>query len=116
MNTKSIRSKTKKSPCEKYELSITNYVLDEKMPIPKEELLEHLKTCASCQGDLRNWRATYAAMRAQEYDARPEVKQKNEEFISKLTSGQMPSCKIGPDEHIVNIEDETGHPAGLVWH
>jgi hypothetical protein len=86
------------------------------MPIPKEELLEHLKTCSKCQSDLRNWQATYSTMRAQEYDARPEVKQRSEEFINQLTSGKLPSCKVGPDEYIVNIEDETGKPAGLVWH
>ena len=116
MKDKLIQNKTKKNHCEKYELAITNYVLGEKTFIPKEELLEHLKTCASCQGDFRNWQATYSTMRAKEYDSRPDVKQRSEEFISKLTSGQLPSCKVGPDEYIVNIEDETGHPAGLVWH
>jgi hypothetical protein len=73
-----------KSPCEKYELAITNYVIGEKIDIPQSELFEHLARCQSCQGDLRNWQATYGMMRAREYDSRPEVKQKSQTFIKEL--------------------------------
>jgi len=70
--------------CEKYELAITNFVLGEKMNIPEADLFNHLAQCKSCQGDLRNWRATHAMLCAKEYDSRPEIKQKNEAFIKNL--------------------------------
>ncbi len=121
---------SKTNPCEKYELAITNYVLGEKIDIPQQELFNHLAQCPSCQGDLRNWRATYATMRAKEYDAKPEVKQRTKAFIHELvTSKPIPAearlpksqrdvgqVKPLPDEVILDPEENIGYFAGVVWH
>lgn len=102
--------KTSKAGCEKYELAITNYVIGEKIDIPQTELFEHLAKCRSCQDDLRNWRATYATMRAKEYDSRPEVKQKNEAFIKKLVY-ETKETKRTP----IDAKWEIGSAAGKIY-
>ena len=102
----------KTSPCEKYELAITNYVIGEKIDIPQKELFDHLAQCLNCQGDLRNWKATYATMRAREYDARPEVKQKTQKFIKSLVSGRPDQTATGD----LNLDEKVGEPAGVLWH
>jgi transcription initiation factor IIE alpha subunit len=107
-------AKTKKSPCEKYELAITNYVIGEKIDVPQDELFKHLAKCLNCQNDLRNWRATYATMRAQEYDSRPDVKQKSQEFIKELVNRPTP-CVFADDEKVLNLEIDTGKLSGYVW-
>ncbi len=106
--------KTKKSPCEKYELAITNYVIGEKIDVPQDELFRHLAKCQSCQDDLRNWRATYGTMRAREYDSRPDVKQKSEAFIKELVNRPTP-CTFTEDEKIFDVKDVVGHLAGEIW-
>ena len=104
------KNATKTNPCEKYELAITNYVIGEKIDIPQTELFEHLAKCRSCQDDLRNWRATYATMRAKEYDSRPEVKQKNEAFIKELVY-QNNGTKRTP----IDFKWDAGSAAGKVY-
>jgi len=84
-----------KNKCEKYELAITNYVIGEEIDIPQKELFEHLARCRSCQGDLRNWRATYATMRAKEYDQRPEVKKQSQAFIKELVNMPLAAAESG---------------------
>jgi len=113
---KVMKAKTLKerSGCEKYELAITNYVIGEKIDVPQSELFKHLAKCQSCQDDLRNWRATYATMRAQEYDSRPDVKQKNEAFIKELVNRPV-SCTFTEDEKVFDVKDVVGHLAGQVW-
>ena len=103
-----------RSGCEKYELAITNYVIGEKIDVPQDELFRHLAGCRSCQNDLRNWRATYATMRAQEYDSRPDVKQKSQAFIKELASRPTP-CAFTEDEKVFDVKDVVGHLAGQVW-
>jgi len=102
--------KTKENPCEKYELAITNYVMGEVIKIPESELFSHLAGCLSCQADMRNWRASYATMRAREYDARPGVRQKMKAFIKGLvyqnkTAGKTP----------IDTKWEIGSAAGKIY-
>ena len=66
-----MESKPIKDPCEEYGLAITNFVIGEKMNMTKERLFEHLRQCQKCQDDLRNWKATHAAMRATALDSSP---------------------------------------------
>jgi hypothetical protein len=118
----------KTNPCEKYELAITNYVIGEKIDIPQKELFDHLAQCLNCQGDLRNWKATYATMRAREYDARPEVQQRTKTFIKDLVRPRpAPACAnasttkpsrldICLDGAIdLNLDEKVGEPAGTLW-
>ena len=83
--------KMTKNSCKKYELAITNFVLGEETKIPREELINHLRVCANCREDIKEWRATYAVMRAKEYDSRPEVKEKWDNFLKELTAGKLTS-------------------------
>lgn len=134
------------NPCEKYELAITNYVLGEAIPIPKEELFNHLRKCPNCREDLKDWQATYSVMRAEAYDARPEVKARSKAFIKKLASQPLPAqtqqstgfptgkvaawqvprtrpndrpvgqVKLIPGEKVLDNEAEIGSVAGKLWH
>lgn len=85
----------KASPCEKYELAITNYVLGEKIQMLKGELFNHLRTCPNCRADLKDWQATHSVMRAEAYDSKPEVKARSEAFIKKLVNQPLPDRQAG---------------------
>jgi len=126
MKTQRAKNKTA-SPsggCKKYELAITNFVLGEETKIPREELINHLRVCANCQEDLKEWRATYAVMRAKEYDSRPEVKEKWDNFLKELTAGKLTSkekapvttCQnhISPKGKIVSVEELFSGQTGIV--
>ena len=102
----------KTNPCEKYELAITNYVLGEKIDIPQKELFDHLAQCPSCQGDLRNWRATYATMRAREYAGRPEVQQRTQAFIHKLVTSPAQGEPLPP---VIDTERIVGLATGEIY-
>jgi len=127
-NTTKPSRRSSGNPCTKYELAITNYVLGEKIDIPQKELFDHLAKCPSCQGDLRNWRATYATMRAKEYDARPEVQQRTQAFIHKLVTSEAqrsPDERRGqpipaevkplPGGEILDRKAKIEQTAGMVW-
>jgi len=102
-----------KNPCEKYQLAITNYVLGEAMPISKNELLGHLKTCAVCRKDLDDWSDNYALMRAKTSDSKPETKARIKQFIKELVA--QPGPVPLPDEIEVPGNVFVGKPAGTVW-
>jgi len=99
----------KNDSCKKYGLAITDYVLGEKMDITKEELIDHLRACAKCRSDLKNWQATYAVMRAKEYDSRPEVKARMESFIKELVNQPIPG------EKPIDVKWELGSAAGKIY-
>jgi len=100
--------------CKKYEMAITDYVLDQEMSMSKEELFGHLATCEKCQKYAREMRATASVLKAQEYDSRPESKKHFEEFMAKLH--QSPVCTITPKgEKIIDAKWEFGSTAGVVY-
>jgi len=100
--------------CEKYEMAITDYVLDQEMSMSKDELFGHLANCEKCQKYAREMRATASVLKAQEYDARPESKKKFEEFLAKLH--QAPLSGVTPQgEKFIDVRQEFGSKAGLVY-
>jgi hypothetical protein len=101
--------------CEKYELAITNYVMGEKIDMPQQALFDHLAQCPSCQGDLRNWKATYATLCAREYDARPEVQQRTKAFIKELVRHRPTSDRPDITRGELNLDEKVGEPAGILW-
>jgi anti-sigma factor RsiW len=101
-----------KNKCEPYGLAITDYVLGEKMDISQAELVKHLRACARCREDLKEWQATYTVMRAKEYDDRPEVKARYEALIKELTRRPVDFVPQGVP---LNMAHEIGSPAGKVW-
>jgi hypothetical protein len=103
-----------KNKCEKYGLAITDYVLGEKMDVSQEALVKHLRACAKCREDLKNWQATYAVMRAREYDSRPEAKARYEALIKELTTQPVPTGFV-PQGTQLDVVQEIGSPAGKVW-
>jgi hypothetical protein len=107
----------KKNNCEKYGLAITNYVLGEKMPMPKEELFDHLKTCAKCRADLADWENNYAVLQARQSDSKPEVRKQWEEFLKNL--GQpAPGVTTQLNTHQpVDIDAKWvfGSPSGVIY-
>jgi len=112
-----------KSACEKYGLAITDYILDEEMDIPKEELFNHLASCDSCRKDLANWRDTYMAMQNKAYMEKPETKKKYDEMLNRVkastgsakTLSQCSSSAKLPDGVDININLEYGWYAGTLW-
>ena len=103
-----------KNACEKYEMAITDYVLDQEMEMSKDELFGHLAGCEKCQKYAREVRATTSVLRAQEYDSRPESKKHFEEFMAKLH--QLPVSATTPrGEKIIDVKWEFGSKAGLVY-
>jgi len=89
--------------CDKYAISITNYVLGEKIDVPEAELAEHLKSCEKCRAEFTDWQNVYATLRTEAYHKKPEVKAKWEKFIKELVnqpasldfSALPPPCRIG---------------------
>jgi len=73
-----------KNPCEKYELAITDFVMGREMKMPKEELLEHLKTCKNCRRDLTDWQDTYTVMKTEAYYNTSEGKKKMKDSFEAL--------------------------------
>lgn len=104
----------KKADCEKYGIAITNYVTGEKLNVPETELFEHLRTCADCRADLKNWKATYALMRAKTHDAKPESKQRLEELLAKANPKTLP-CQMLKTGQVVSLKEAVGTPSGIVW-
>ena len=117
MNKKNNHNNKKNNHCEKYQLAITNYVLGEKMDITREELYGHLAQCEECQKDIREWDATHALLRAQEYDSRPESKKKREELLAKIKSMPVNQVACNPQKGETNIDVkwEFGSNAGKVY-
>lgn len=101
--------------CEKYELAITNYVLGEKIQMPKGELFNHLRKCSNCQADLKDWQATYGVMRAEAYDSKPEVKARSEAFIKKLVNQPLPWDKPIHGKKPISSQAVVGTVAGAIW-
>lgn len=77
--------------CEKYGIAITNYALDEKLNMSRQELFNHLLKCKKCREELFDWQNSIAVLRAEEYHNRPEVKKKTEELIRELKKEMIKS-------------------------
>ncbi|MDI6788802.1 MAG: winged helix-turn-helix domain-containing protein [Planctomycetota bacterium] len=110
---------TKKDPCEKYGLAITNYVLSEDMGMTKEELFEHLKGCKNCRKDLTEWRDTVTVMRMETFSKTQEGKAKMHQDLTKLkeriktevVEPSVPTTLPPP----INSEKIVGTAAGQIY-
>ncbi len=103
-----------KDPCEEYGLAITNFVIGEKMNMTKEKLFEHLRQCPKCQDDLRNWKATHAAMKATAMDSSPAGQARKQTDFSKVKEA-INAHYAQPMPDAVSV-DKIGNAAGDMWH
>lgn len=104
-----------KDTCEKYGIAITDYILNEEMSMSREELFNHLASCAKCQKDLSGWSDTYSAMRNKAYMEKPETKQKYNEMLERIKSSSCDLSAKLPDGVDININLEYGWHAGILW-
>ena len=108
-----------KDKCEKYGIAITNYALGEDLGMPQEELFAHLRECKQCLNELVDWQDTYATMRTEAYDAKPENKEKMAkmfENLKKQVFGVEASCATTiKGENVLNMEWEIGNAAGKIY-
>jgi hypothetical protein len=83
-------------------------VLGEEMAISRDELFNHLRTCAKCRQDLFDWQDTYAVMRTEAHFAQPETKKRYAELLEKIKG------KVG-EKKPIDTKWEIGSAAGTIY-